>query len=648
MQIVIPMRFVTLCGLSLLLSSSTDAFSPFARPIFNILNSKTALNYASSSIHDASDPYVILNLEPGVDIKEIKKAYRKMALKYHPDATSGTERSEEEKQKANDTFAKVNAAYAFLTGKSNEMPGADSGKESQKKTHQRHHKTHPSRHYNFHHQEPHKYRPTTKTSRQKATESSSFDDSYFSHSGDRNKRRECEAQGRPYHPSATTHGYDSNGNTVPRRRKEASVAHGINFNWGGSVSDNLSPPPMENSMKKSFSQSQTQEQSSFFKRGDTVYIVHGEHNGKCGPITSICSNILKIEVSSTMSIFVEERHVLSRQAYMNRKVAEAADYPRPSPPSPSPPYSRSSASAVQNVDIPSSNSTFIESLKIKYNISDTPKNVKKPKENVRPNTSEKKVTKKTEVKIEEYSDFINDEGINILEYSSSEIEKDTEEEDAINIEEDTTHISEGDVVRIIKGQYVGVIGMVMSVYPNIVKLDIQSGNVFIEKESLETLDSKDVFTKIKRDDPECSKTMCANFPGDLSDEILASFLEKYQTSDFSREKSTQYCYEVNQDRPSCQTNIENVKDLRENDRTSSNLDCHGTDWITDETDPITQTMLRESSGKSRHELVSETNTEIFELPTSYRKKICSSAILSPKRIAKLALALCFTLMVKRF
>lgn len=113
-------------------------------------SSSSQLNYASSSLPDTSDPLIILNLEhlnsnqsnsnsnhlkskskSDIPLSEIKKAYRRMALKYHPDARTGTDATDEERQMANDDFAKINAAYAFLTGKSKDkLPITESEKRN--------------------------------------------------------------------------------------------------------------------------------------------------------------------------------------------------------------------------------------------------------------------------------------------------------------------------------------------------------------------------------------------------------------------------------------------------------------------------------------------------------------------------------------
>ena len=53
--------------------------------------------------------YKVLQIEPTASDEEVKKAYRRMAMKYHPDkvATLG----EDAKQLATDKFRKVNEAY---------------------------------------------------------------------------------------------------------------------------------------------------------------------------------------------------------------------------------------------------------------------------------------------------------------------------------------------------------------------------------------------------------------------------------------------------------------------------------------------------------------------------------------------------------
>ena len=54
---------------------------------------------------------VVLDL----DMKFVKKAYRQMALTHHPDYLLSSDATEEERQAANDRFAKINQAYTFLT-----------------------------------------------------------------------------------------------------------------------------------------------------------------------------------------------------------------------------------------------------------------------------------------------------------------------------------------------------------------------------------------------------------------------------------------------------------------------------------------------------------------------------------------------------
>ena len=57
---------------------------------------------------DKRDYYEVLGLQKGASDNDIKKAFRKMAMKYHPDENPGDKVAEEK-------FKEINEAYAVLS-----------------------------------------------------------------------------------------------------------------------------------------------------------------------------------------------------------------------------------------------------------------------------------------------------------------------------------------------------------------------------------------------------------------------------------------------------------------------------------------------------------------------------------------------------
>jgi len=71
------------------------------------------------------DYFAILGLPTSASVEDIKKAYRKLALKYHPDRNTHPE--------AKEMFMKVNEAYSFLMNPSRRASYASAKNVSEKR-----------------------------------------------------------------------------------------------------------------------------------------------------------------------------------------------------------------------------------------------------------------------------------------------------------------------------------------------------------------------------------------------------------------------------------------------------------------------------------------------------------------------------------
>jgi DnaJ like chaperone protein len=73
------------------------------------ISSSDFLSIRNMFIPETDSAYKILEIEPSVSDEDLKKAYRKMALKYHPDKVSHL--GEDFRKTADEKFKKVNEAY---------------------------------------------------------------------------------------------------------------------------------------------------------------------------------------------------------------------------------------------------------------------------------------------------------------------------------------------------------------------------------------------------------------------------------------------------------------------------------------------------------------------------------------------------------
>ena len=91
---------------------------------------------AAADNFDSTDPFQVLGLDPSpsLDKKEIKRAYKRLAIKYHPDITTSKDSPAEEKRRASDRFAKINWAYETLSGKNGSTAASSSSTASSSAT----------------------------------------------------------------------------------------------------------------------------------------------------------------------------------------------------------------------------------------------------------------------------------------------------------------------------------------------------------------------------------------------------------------------------------------------------------------------------------------------------------------------------------
>lgn len=93
-----------------LLRSISNGLGINIRDYLSISARHSARSFGGSNTSQSTrDPYSVLGIESSATDEEVKKAYRRMAMKYHPDKVEGL--GEEMKKNAEAQFREINEAY---------------------------------------------------------------------------------------------------------------------------------------------------------------------------------------------------------------------------------------------------------------------------------------------------------------------------------------------------------------------------------------------------------------------------------------------------------------------------------------------------------------------------------------------------------
>ena len=256
--------------------ASANGFIPNIVQKKNSIDRNNGALYYASSLPDTTDPRIILNLEPDtMDIKKIKKAYRKLAMKHHPDSLP-SDASEEEKQVANDDFAKINEAYATLCDRTSDDYRFSSSVYDRIKR------------------------------RQQARQDGTFDRM-------RARQQARRAANSPW--NGTTHRSDLGNSKMDEvsRRAFTPETFSTDFHnkWTSAANAANSFPANQTAGTRARPSifSHGDETSSVFAKDEEVRIIDGDYAGNTGIISSVYPSMVKIDIDSSMSCMVETRHI---------------------------------------------------------------------------------------------------------------------------------------------------------------------------------------------------------------------------------------------------------------------------------------------------------------------------------------------------